>query len=423
MDQQATTILDETEGAAAVAEAFVAGLNAESSDALAAVLTEDVGLREHGPEYHRAVRGRDKVMAHLRREREAAPDLRFELLSAVGNGERLALEMRAQYTVDDHYLEDHRAAFLQLRDGLAHTVDHYVTAPMYSGQRGAWIAPADLSEAQLGRLFEEFEHSWDIREFIAPNQASMWSLRWGWGGSGDAHPGSNGVGGFRWPAEVADEKIEAMIDRFRQRGIGFTWYVSPFDEPKDLAERLERHGLLLAGDHVTMARVGLDASDIETHPDVEVRLVEANDDAGIEALLQIDGTCFHWTKEQIDERRASYFERARNPRLREKGIPYLAWLNGQAVGNGHLYFQAGLALLGGAGVLPAARGQKVYSTLLARRLADAHARGYHIAVIHAAPMSRPIVARYGFKPYARTLIYGWMPEPDPAVIRSLVPQE
>ena len=49
-------------------------------------------------------------------------------------------------------------------------------------------------------------------------------------------------------------------------------------------------------------------------------------------------------------------------------------------------------------------------------------RGYHVAAINAEPLSRPIVAKYGFKEYARIYIYGWMPVIDVDVIKSLVPQ-
>jgi len=38
-------------------------------------------------------------------------------------------------------------------------------------------------------------------------------------------------------------------------------------------------------------------------------------------------------------------------------------------------------------------------------------------------VSRRVVARYGFKEYARTYVYGWMPVMDMDVIRSLVPDE
>jgi len=69
------------------------------------------------------------------------------------------------------------------------------------------------------------------------------------------------------------------------------------------------------------------------------------------------------------------------------------------------------------------RGRRIYSTLLRPRLADARARGFQIAAIAAAPMSRRVVARYGFKAHARTYVYGWMPVIGMDVIRSLVPDE
>ena len=81
-----------------------------------------------------------------------------------------------------------------------------------------------------------------------------------------------------------------------------------------------------------------------------------------------------------------------------------------------------MAYLGGAGTLPEFRGQHVYSTLMRRRLEDARARGYQLAVINAGPLSRPIAARCGFKEYARDYVYGWMPVIDLDVIKSLVPQ-
>jgi len=46
------------------------------------------------------------------------------------------------------------------------------------------------------------------------------------------------------------------------------------------------------------------------------------------------------------------------------------------------------------------------------RLEDARDKGYHVVAIQAEPLSRPIVTRCGFKEYARSYIYGWMPVID-----------
>ncbi len=73
--------------------------------------------------------------------------------------------------------------------------------------------------------------------------------------------------------------------------------------------------------------------------------------------------------------------------------------------------------------LQQAGGAFVYSTLLRRRLKQAHARAYHIAAIHAEPMPRRVVARYGFKQYGRIHTYAWMPVVDLDVIRTLVSED
>ena len=93
------------------------------------------------------------------------------------------------------------------------------------------------------------------------------------------------------------------------------------------------------------------------------------------------------------------------------------------VATARLALRGGIGYLAGAATLPEYRGQKLYSTLLRRRMEDAHARGYHIAAIHAEPMSRRVVSRYDFRAYARYYIYAWMPIIDLAVIKSLVPDE
>ncbi|MFN8497088.1 MAG: GNAT family N-acetyltransferase [Anaerolineae bacterium] len=404
-----------------IAQTFVMALADRSL--LEQVVTDDVGMRVHGAEENAMMRPLDRVRAYIEAAWPAEPDLRAEVLSSLDSGERVSVEFRVQYHRAGRYVEENGAAFLQLRDGRAHTIDLYRTALWPSAHRGEWIAPATLTDDEIAHLFEEAFYSWDPRDRISPNASFRGNLHGGYGGSYDAHPGSNWVGGFHWPAEVADEKIEAMIEHFRSRDCGFTWFVAPFDEPPDLAERLERHGLLLAGDQIAMARVGLAPEDIPTNPAVVLEVVDGSSDDAIEAVLQLTGQGFNWTEEQIAHRRPDYYERFSDPKEMQRRTVYLARVNGQPVGQAQIIYQPGIAYLGGASTLPQARNQRVYSTLLAQRLQDAHKRGYHIAAIHAEPMSRRVVEKYRFKPYGRYLMYGWMPNPDPEVIRSLVPQD
>jgi GNAT superfamily N-acetyltransferase len=266
-----------------------------------------------------------------------------------------------------------------------------------------------------------WRYSFDLREWVPPNVEGHVSLGGYTWGSGDAHPGSNNVGATKWSAEEADARIEEFIDHHRRRNIGFTWMVNPTDTPTDLSARLERHGLVLAGDQALMARVGLDNLDIPINPNIQIEVIDGTNDEAVEARLQIVGACFNWTKDQIDQRRAQFFERANDPKARENEISYLARLNGKPVADARVILGTGIAYLGGASTLPQYRGQRIYSTLLRKRLETAHARGYHVAAIHAEPMSRRVVSKYGFKEYGKAYLYAWMPVIDMKVIQSLVP--
>ncbi|MFN8484990.1 MAG: hypothetical protein U0768_18290 [Anaerolineae bacterium] len=412
-------MLEKTE--TSIAQAFVAAVVDRAR--LEQVVTQDVGMRVYGAEENAVMRPLDRVRAYLEAAWPTEPNLRAEVLSSPSAGDLLSAEFRVQYHRAGRYVEENCAAFLRLRDGRVHTIDLYRTALWPSAHRGEWIAPATLTDDEIAHLFEEAFYSWDPRDRISPNASFRGNLHGGYGGSYDPHPGSNWVGGFHWPAEVADEKIAAMIEHFRSHGAGFTWFVAPFDEPQDLAERLERHGLLLAGDQIAMARVGLTPDDIPTNPAVALEVVDGSSEDALEAVLQITAQGFNWTDEQVAHRRPDFYERFRDPKETQRRTVYLARLSGRPVGQAQVIYQPGIAYLGGASTLPGARNQRVYSTLLAQRLQDAHARGYHIAAIHAEPMSRRVVEKYRFKSYGRYLMYGWMPEPDAEVIRSLVPQD
>ena len=402
---------------------FLAAVAANDAAAYEAVLAPDAALRMWHWRGLDVRRPRKRVVARLMEEWSAWPDASLEVLSVVADGDRTALEFRIQTTEDQRYVEHNRAAFLTSADNQVKTIDLYCPEPVPSAHRGHWIAPATLSDPELEQLFESFQYTFDAREWVPPNANWSGSLRGGRGGSGDAHPGSNGVGGVRWTEDEADRRIEELIDFHRQRGIGFQWYVGPSDTPRDLAARLERHGFMLAGDQAFMARIGLEPADIPENPRATVELIDGSSDEVIEDSLQIIARSFNWTPQQVEERRPGFFEGVRNPRMREKEIGYLARLDGKPVATAALVLRGGIAYMGGAATLAEHRGQKLYSTLLRRRLADAHARGYHIAAIHAEPMSRRVVQRYGFTERARFHIYGWMPVMDAAVIKSLVPDE
>jgi GNAT superfamily N-acetyltransferase len=124
--------------------------------------------------------------------------------------------------------------------------------------------------------------------------------------------------------------------------------------------------------------------------------LDGYDEAAFEAALNICRVSFNWPDERVAEMRPGMLERLRDRQFREKEMTYLARLDGQPAAFGRVQLQSGVAYLGGAATLPEFRSRKIYSTLLRRRLEEAHARGYHLAAINAEPLSRRIVAHYGF---------------------------
>jgi predicted GNAT family acetyltransferase len=85
------------------------------------------------------------------------------------------------------------------------------------------------------------------------------------------------------------------------------------------------------------------------------------------------------------------------PERDPNNIVYLAYLDDLPVARGSASFsEHGVTLFGGS-TLPEARGRGAYRALVAARWADALARGTPALVTQASPMSRPILARLGFR--------------------------
>ncbi len=409
-----------------LAQAFADALARGDRAALEGLLHEDARLRWwgwHGTEAHRP---RGRVLERLAGEWTAWTDSRQETCTLTADGERAVVEYRVQGT-DPHsgrFVEHNRALVLTALDGQAHTLDLYCAEPLPSAPRRPPPAPATLSTAELEKLFELSRQGFDLREAIDANNSDVISLRGGRSDGDDTHPAGNYVGGARWSAGEADARITANIEHFAARGAGFQWWVTPYDTPADLPERLERHGLVRAGGYVKMARVGLDdLSDIPLNPRVEAVPVDGTDEDLFQAAMHVITVSFHAPPQQAAQFATHWRERLADPQFRQDNVIYLARLDGQPAGTGRIVLRGPMGYLVAGSTLPEFRGQRVYATLLRRRLEAARARGFHIVSLDAGPMSRAVVERYRFEPFGTTHVFAWMPEIDLDVIRSLVPAE
>ena len=78
---------------------------------------------------------------------------------------------------------------------------------------------------------------------------------------------------------------------------------------------------------------------------------------------------------------------------------FLAHCAGVPAGTGGFTLVEPVARLWGAAVIPAMRGRGVYRGLIATRLGAAAVRGATLALVHAGPMSSPILQRLGFRKF------------------------
>ena len=90
---------------------------------------------------------------------------------------------------------------------------------------------------------------------------------------------------------------------------------------------------------------------------------------------------------------------------------HLAFVDGRPVGFAFAFAGPVGLLLGGSGVLAAARGRGAYRALLAARWQEAARLGKPALVIQAGAMSRPILERSGFESICSVDV---LEDPDPA---------
>jgi hypothetical protein len=206
-----------------------------------------------------------------------------------------------------------------------------------------------------------------------------------WMGRGD-DPGWNVAQRFRFRADELGEVRAEIHGHLRgRRRTACSWEVGTHAQPEDLVKRLLALGLV--DDEPTPLAVGMVLTEppAQPPPDVEVRRVETVDEAF--AAERIAAVAFGMPP---PERPAQFRPDPRN-------VVYLAYVDGEPAARGSASFgERGVTLFGGS-TLPEARGRGAYRALVAARWQDAVDRGTPVLVTQAGPMSRPILARLGFR--------------------------
>lgn len=204
----------------------------------------------------------------------------------------------------------------------------------------------------------------------------------------------------------ADSAIQECIEYYTKKQCDFEWKYFDYDSPKDLPERLLKHGFTPEEPEAVMI---LDINKapkrlLET-PKFDVRrastLDQLNDADTVQAAV--------WQ----DEPRQKASERVKvmwdeNP---DSVSLYIAYVDDKPVSFGRIEFPQGdnpFASIWAGATLPAYRGRGIYTSVVAARLQEAKRRRRKYLTVDAKPdTSMPILQKLGFTKIAEATAYNW----------------
>lgn len=190
-----------------------------------------------------------------------------------------------------------------------------------------------------------------------------------------------------------DATIEGVLGRVARDGAPFTWWVMPSFAPADLADRLERQGLLPERAWPGHALAIRDLADPPVVPGLEIRRVNNEDD--LEAYLGIVGQ----TLSSSDAFTGLLGEAGRAIGFAEDAPEehFIGLLEGNAVATASVMVVGGAAGIYNVATLEPARRRGIGAAMTAAAVRRGAGRGLDIATLQASTMGRPIYERLGFR--------------------------
>jgi len=218
-----------------------------------------------------------------------------------------------------------------------------------------------------------------------------------WLGAGSSDPHWTVVQRLR----LAALEVESTVAEIRRLVASLgrsscTWEIADSATPDDLVGRLLTLGCAPDDEPLAVGMVLTEAPD-DDPPGVTARRVESLEEyrESIRLATAVFGTDAAAEQELLDRAADDFVESGRDSAC------YLAFFEGRPVARATAAFTPHGVLLFGGATLEDARGRGAYRALVRARWDDAVARGTPVLVTHAGSMSRPILARLGFREVSR----------------------
>ncbi len=203
----------------------------------------------------------------------------------------------------------------------------------------------------------------------------------------------NGVLRFSVESDV-DDRIDAIFEHYRRRGVPFIWLVHPTAKPSDLGDRLRARGLEEVEVFPGMAMNLADVAEAEDTPKgIEIREVSSAETADVLELV-----AWRWEVPIDVAPKLHGFTKAF-----EIGVPgsavriWIAKQDGIPVSKVILNLAEGGAGIYGVATKPEARGLGLARILTLHALNAAREAGYQLGVLHSTAMALSLYEKIGFK--------------------------
>jgi ribosomal protein S18 acetylase RimI-like enzyme len=192
----------------------------------------------------------------------------------------------------------------------------------------------------------------------------------------------------------ADLQIERALAPYRTTNVNIMWKLGPSTQPADLGDRLAQRGFrglpplrgmaasLAALDPISARRPGFE-------------LCEVRDEETLELWRQAVDRGFGWPgygSADLADNLAYFFDAG----IERPFVAYLGLSEGAPVASSLVFFGGGVAGIYHVSTAPAYRRRGLGSAITTAALAEAHRRGYSVAILHATAAGYPVYRRLGF---------------------------
>ncbi|MEJ2511796.1 MAG: GNAT family N-acetyltransferase [Anaerolineales bacterium] len=192
-----------------------------------------------------------------------------------------------------------------------------------------------------------------------------------------------------------DKEIDQIIEKFSEDHHQFIWIVTPSSEPKDLAKRLKKRGLIEIEVLPGMARTLSNLPDTpEIPPGIEIK--EVIEKQGKQEFIEFATWRWSIPKENIE-----IYKEIITPfqfgKPESKASAWQAWKDGKPVSKVAIFRSENSVGIYAVATKPEARRMGLARLLTLHALHEMRKEGYEIAVLHSTPMAETLYASMGFE--------------------------